>query len=264
MKFLKWAMIAIFLSAPALAEDKEVAAPELRELVNCFPAKGITDFVSKFQKIDADKRDTVDMLFEAKFDIKDGGPLPRRIFIRDQGSETDFTLNQDGGVPDFVNIGMAPKTAELCSEDPSRVGTPKGGDDVSFGISSDVHFLANSGYHEVSTLQDGLKDGKTHYKKMVPGPMRMLVPTLKYVMIEYDVEETTPQYSAMKGQVPIEGLEHTSFCEMAMIKVKDLEDLGADGLQIQGGAYKLTPVPGPKTLAKFTECSKDNETESDK
>jgi len=129
---------------------------------------------------------------------------------------------------------------------------------------SDVHFLTNSGYHDLATLEDGLKDGKSHYKKMVPAAMRMLVPSLKYVMIEYDVEDTPPQFTAVKGQEPIEGLEHETFCELAMIKVIDLEKLGADGLKIMGGAYNLTPVPGVKTLKRFTHCSKDTETKGDK
>jgi len=264
MKYLGLALIGMFLSNPAFAEDKEDTAPILRELVNCFPTKSITEFVSKFQNIDADKRDTVDMLFKAKFNIKDGGVLPTRIFMRDQGTETDLTLDAEGNVPDFINIGKASETTELCSEDPSRVGTVRGGDDLSFRIDNDVHFLTNTGYHDLATLKDGLKDGKVHYKKMVPGAMRMLVPTLKYVMIEYDVEDTPPQYSAAKGETSLEGLEHVTFCELAMIKVKDLEKLGADGLKVMGGSYNLTPVPGVKTLARFTECSKENDGEKDK
>ena len=94
--------------------------------------------------------------------------------------------------------------------------------------------------------------------------MRMLVPSLKYVMIEYDVEDTPPQFTAMKSDMPVAGLEHETFCDLAMIKVKDLEKLGADGLKVMGGSYNLTPVPGVKTLKRFTECSKDEETDSDK
>jgi len=219
---------ALLISPPALADDAKMDAPKLRELINCFPAKNITEMVAKFQSLDADKRDTVDMLFEASFKVKDGG-----------------------------------ETAELCSEDPTREGTPHG-EGLNFGISSDVHFLTNNGYHDLATLKDGLKDGKSHYKKMVPAAMRMLVPSLKYVMIEYEAEDTPPQFTAMKGQEPVTGLEHETFCELAMIKVKDLEKLGADGLKVMGGSYNLTPVPGVKTLKRFTECSKDEETEDDK
>jgi len=260
MKYLGIALTGLLIATPAFAQDKE-ATPELRERINCFPAKGIAEFVSKFQKLEADKRDTVDMLFAAKFKVKDGGALPERLFLRDNGIENNFTLDSEGNVPDFQEIGSAADTAELCSEDPTREGTPRGGDKISFSIENDVHFLDNSGYHTISAIKDGLKDGKTHYKTMVPAPMRILVPKLKYVMIEYEAENTTPQYSAMAGQTPIEGLEHVTYCDNAMIKLKDLEALGADGFKVMGGAYNLTPVPGVKTLSKFTSCSEDEDGE---
>lgn len=262
MKAILLAGLVFALPTMAMAADTE-ETPKLRERINCFPAKNITKFVSKFQELGADKRDTVDMLFAAKFEAKDGGVLPSRIFIREDGVETDLTLAADGSVPDFANIGTVSENAELCSEDPSREGTPRG-EGINFSIESDVHFLDNSGYHDIAVMKEGLKDGKSHYKKMVPGPMRMLVPKLSYVMIEYDAEGTMPQYSAMKGDTPIEGLSHETFCDTAMIKLKDLEALGGDGLKVMGGAYNLTPVPGPKTLAKFTSCSDDNESDENK
>lgn len=257
MKMKAFIFAGLALSMPIIAQGEDTE-PELRERINCFPSKSITKFVSKFQDLDADKRDTVDMVFAAKFEAKDGGALPARIFVRDNGTETDFTLADDGTVPDFINIGSASETAELCSEDPSREGTPRG-EGINFSVQNDVHFLENSGYHDVATMKEGLKDGKSHYKKMVPAPMRMLVPKLNYVMIEYDAEDTAPQYSAMKGQTAIEGLTHETFCKTAMIKLKDIEALGGDGLKVMGGSYNLTPVPGPKTLAKFAGCSEDEE-----
>jgi hypothetical protein len=252
--FLLAGLIAA-LPALAQAEDK---VPPLRERINCFPAKNITKFVSKFENMDAEKRDIVDMRFEAKFEAKDGGVLPERIFMRENGTETDFTLEADGTVPDFNKIGAASDDAELCSEDPSREGTPRG-NDLSFSIENNVHFHDRSGYHTLAAMKEGLKDGKSHYKKMVPAPMRMIVPKLSYVMIEYDTENTTPQYSAMSGDAPIEGLTHETFCNTAMIKIKDFEVLGGDGLKVMGGPYNLTPVPGPKTLAKFAGCSDDED-----
>ena len=93
MKYLGATLMGLLLSAPAFAEDE---AAELREAVTCFPSKNITKFVSKFQDMDADKRDVVDMVFSAKFDVNDGGVLPERIFIRDNGAEQNFTLTPDG------------------------------------------------------------------------------------------------------------------------------------------------------------------------
>lgn len=259
MKIRAIVFAGLLISAPALADDK-AEVPELRERINCFPAKSITKFVSKFQKIDAKKRDIVDMLFSAKFVVKDEGVMPERFFIRDKGAEDNFSLTSDGDVPDFVKIATASETAEMCIDDPSREGTPRDSA-FKFDIENDVHFLENYGYHEVAVLKEGLKDGKTHYKKMAPAPIRMLIPSLSHVMIEYESEETAPQYMAMKGEAPLEGLDHELFCGQALIKLKDLEALEADGLKIMGGAYNLTPVPGPKALAKFVDCGEDDEDE---
>ena len=255
--FLLAGLISIL---PSVVQAEDKALP-LRERINCFPAKDIAKFVSKFQGLSAEKRDTVDMIFAASFKVTDGGPLPERIFIRDNGVENNLTLTLDGNVPDFDKVGSVSKKAELCSEDSSRIGTPRS-EGINFSIMSDVHFLDNTGYHDIASLEEGLKDGKSHYKKMLPGPMSILVPRLTYVMIEYDAEKTPPQYRAVKGKDVVEGLTHIMFCETAMIKVEDIEALGADGLKVMGGPYNLTPVPGPKTLAKFVECSKDEEGEN--
>lgn len=263
MRQIAFLMGAMMIAVPAMAED-DSGAPALRELINCIPASGISEFVAKFDGLDADKRDTVDMLFEAKLDVNDDGVLPTRIFLRDGEMEDDFALTADGTIADFRKIGKASKTTEFCLEDPTRIGTKKGGNEVRFGMSNNVHFLTNDGYHDLATLKEGLKDGKSHYKKMAPAAMRMLVPSLKYVMIEYENEETTAQFSAIKDGVPVEGLTHESFCGSVMIKVKDLEKLEAEGLKVMGGAYNLTPVPGVKTLERFAGCSEDENSEEKK
>jgi len=258
-------LTALLLSAPALAqesagEDKDEAS-QLRERVSCFEASGIVKFMSKFQKIEADKRDSVDMVFSAGYTVNDDGVLPERLFIRDDDTEIDFTMGADGKISDFGKIGTASKTAELCSEDPSREGTPRSGSDISFSIDSDVQYLENTGYHNLATLKDGLKDGKSYFKKMVPAPMRLLVPKMSHVMINYEAEDAIPQFSAIKDGTPMAGLVSDEYCKQTIIKVEDLETLDADGLQVSGGAYKLMPTPNKKMLEKFTQCDAEQESE---
>ena len=74
----------------------------------------------------------------------------------------------------------------------------------------------------------------------------MLVPKLTYVMIQYEDEAAVPEFTATLGQKPIEGLGFETFCDNVMIKVKDLKELGADGLRVTGGAYKLMLFRGQK------------------
>lgn len=255
------ALLACLISAPTLAEGKD-DTPALRELVTCSPSKNITKLIAKVQGMDAEKRDVVDSIFEAKFTVHDGGSLPKRIFLRDYGVEEAFTLNPDGTIVDFQKIGSASETAEMCTEDPTRIGTPRGGDGLKFSLNSDVVFLENPGYHDLTSLNEGLTDGKSHYKKMVPAPMRMIVPKMTYVMIDYDNDDTDIQFAAMSGQTPMPGLSHELFCDNAMIKIEDIEEMGGDGLKIMGGAYNLMPVPKPKTLAKFAQCADDEEDEN--
>ena len=93
--------------------------------------------------------------------------------------------------------------------------------------------------------------------------MRVIVPKMTYVMIDYENDDTRPQFTAMQAQTPTAGLDHATFCDNAMIKIEDLETLGADGLKVMGGPYKLAPVPDPKTLAKFAGCAEDEETKEE-
>lgn len=198
------------------------------------------------------------MRFTAGYTIRDGGVLPERLFLRENGAENNFTLDGEGKVTDFKKIATASKSAELCSEDPSREGTPRG-EGIGFSIDNDVQFLKNTGYHDLATLKDGLKDGKSHYKKMAPAPIRMMMPKMSHVMINYELEDTVHQFSAMKGQTPLAGLVSDQHCGQTIIKIEDLEALGGDGLQISGGAYTLSPVPNKKALQKFTECGDEDE-----
>jgi len=254
-----------FPVSPSFAAENtsDSKASKLREAVICFPAKGIVKHLRKFSKLKAEKRDTVDMMPVADFEVLDGGALPQRFYSKDGVSVGDFIIGTDGRITDFAKVADVPETAELCIEDQSRAGTPSDGKSVKLDVDMDVQFLESSGYHSMATLKDGLKDGKSFYKKMAPGPMRMLVPKLSHLMINYDVEDTPAQFSAMQGQTPIAGLDSELFCGETIIKLEDIEELRGDGLQISGGTYSLMPVPGPKMLAKFAGCD-DDEAEDDK
>jgi len=46
-------------------------------------------------------------------------------------------------------------------------------------------------------------------------------------------------------------LELEVFKDMWVVSLDDIEDLDAQQLVIDGGAYDLQPVPSPKTMAKF-------------
>ena len=58
--------------------------------------------------------------------------------------------------------------------------------------------------------------------------MRMIVPKMTYVMIDYHNDDTDIQFAAMSGQTPMPGLSHELFCDNAMIKIEDIEEMGGD------------------------------------
>lgn len=242
------------LTATSFAQD----AGEVREQITCNTAAGIIKFLGKFETIAAKNRDTVMMVPEAKLTINDGGGFPDRFFVRDSERETSFEFGAEGTVVGFEKIISYPPEAELCIEDKARAGTPKSDDAFNFAMGADIQFRDKKGFHDLASLKDGLKDGKIHYKKMVPAPMRVLVPTFSHVMINYDDESVAPQFTAMNGESEVAGLASDVFCKQTIIKVDDIKALGGDGLKVSGGAYTLLPVPNKKMLERFTGCAEDD------
>lgn len=249
------AIITFFaLTGPSFAQE----TGEFREQVTCKPAKGIIKFLGKFETIAAKNRDTVKMVPEAKITVNDGGGFPDRVFVRDNKRKTHFDFGSDGTLLGFDKIVTYAPDAELCIDDKARTGTPKSDDAFNFAMGADIQFREATGLHDMASLKDGLKDGKVHYKKMVPAPMRVLVPTFSHVMINYDDEATVPQFSAMKGQSEVAGLVSDVYCKQTIIKVDDIQALGGDGLKVSGGGYVLLPVPNKKMLERFTGCEEDD------
>ena len=257
-------LAAVILAAPALAAEKSADdTTDLRELVTCFPAKGIITFLSKFDNLDAKQTDTISMIAEARIIYKDGGGAPDRFFMRGGTNETDFAIGPDGQITDFEKVKSGSRDAELCIEDKARAGRPKSESGINFSMSPDIQFRENTGFHDMAVLRDGLKDGKAHYKKMAPGPMRLLIPTFSHVMINYETDNKAPQFSAVGAGKDLTGLASDSFCDNPIIRVDDIEALGGDGLRVSGGPYTLLPVPNKKMLEKFSGCAADDKDEAE-
>lgn len=245
-------VLAVVSPVSAYAKDKP---SELRKATECFPAADIVKFLSKFDKLKPEQRDTVDVLIKAGFDITDDRGLPQRIFTRNNAVDTPFTLLEDGSVPDFKSISTRAEDSELCVEDQARVGLPRDKDGIEFDIDFDVLYKDNSGAHDLAALKDGAKDGKSFYKKMMPGPMSLLVPKMTHVSLTYTDETITPDVQAWKQDKKLNTLTVEPFGSTYVISLEELEDLGADSLSIKGGNYKLEPSPSIKKMKSlgFTE-----------
>ena len=76
-------------------------------------------------------------------------------------------------------------------------------------------------------------------------------------MIEYEDETKALDFTAFKGSNKLPTPTPVIFCRRPMIKVKDLDDIGADHIKISGGDYTLLPVPGLAGMKRFAGCDKE-------
>lgn len=247
-------LIALSASAPAFAASGD----DIRDATECRPAKDIIKFFSKFDKMKPEQRDTVDAVISAGFKTDDG-VLPERLYYKHKDTEVPFTLMPDGNVPDFANITQQHKDGELCVDDPSRAGMNREEDGLEFSVDFDVKFKSTPGEHTLASLRDGTKDGKSFYKKIVPGPMKLMIPSMTHVSLTFDEDVTDPVVSASKNGAVMDGLKIEMLSGTYVIGLDDLEDIGADSLVISGGGYTLEPSPSAEKMKKigFTEDGED-------
>jgi hypothetical protein len=245
-----------------MATNASASDDQVRKAIECYPAEGIIELFGKFDKLKPEKRDTVDAFMDARFKILDGGKLPDRFFYRHDQTEIPFTLSDDGRVTDFNTIRTRDKNGEVCAEDQARAGLPESGDNLAFNADLQIRFHNASGTHSLAELQDGTKDGKSFFKKLVPAPVRLMIPKFDHVTIEYEDRDTAPNITAFDDQRDLSDLIIQPFGKTYVISVEHLEEIGADRLVINGGPYSLEPSPSIKKMKQlgFTESDDEDET----
>ena len=260
------AICATFVANNTLASEAEDMAAGIK----CMPAKKIIKMTRKFDKLKPEKRDTVGAVPEMKLSTTGDGTLPDRVYFRTETAEQAFNMDADGSVTDFDRIGTMDKNGELCIQgkhfaDKDGKGYKKIG--INLSMDFDVLFKNTSGTHTIAELLDGAKDGKSHYKKMFPGPMALLVPKMTHVGVEYLAKDAalaglSPQIFATKGGDKLTGLLVESFGGMFVIGLEDLQNLGADGLKVEGEKYQLLPIPSIEKM-KSLGYTEDGDGEQD-
>lgn len=253
------AICTALLASSATASEAEDMAVGIK----CLPAKKIVKLVRKFDGMKPEKKDTVRAFPEMQLSASEGGALPERIYFRDGTSEHKFNMDEDGIVTDFARIGTMNKKGELCMQGQQFIGTENGASGINLSMDFDIRFKNTSGEHTMAELIDGTKDGKAHYKKIVPGPMAIMVPKLAHVGVTYSgdaeitltgitqAEITKPEIYAVKSGSKIDGLLVEKFGDMFVISIENLQDLGADALKIEGGEYTLNPIPSIEKMKKL-------------
>ncbi len=242
--YVSVAISAAFASSTAHASE----AADLAAGIKCMPAKKIIKLTRKFNKLKPEKRDTVGVVPEMKLTTTGESELPERVYFRTGAVEEAFAMDADGWVTDFARIATMDKEGDLCMQDEHFAGKKDEDAGINLSIDFDVLFKNTSGTHTLAELLDGAKDGKSHYKKMYPGPLALMVPKMTHVGVVYLVEDAalaslTPQIFATKDGQKITGLAVENFGGMFVVGIEDLQNMGADGLKIEGNKYELLPIP---------------------
>jgi hypothetical protein len=85
---------------------------------------------------------------------------------------------------------------------------------------------------------------------MLPGALAIFMPDTDYFAIRMIDRKAVPTAMAASGEMQTK-LDMEVFKDMWVVSLDDIEEVGADSLIIDGGAYDLQPVPSPKTMRKF-------------
>lgn len=254
---LYFALMCLGLTASSYALA-QASDPKIREAENCFYVGWVSSKLRKLATLKPEKTDTVGVSPSAQFILDDSNQhYPERVYIKDQGEQTEFSVSLDGRLLGFEKISEASDDVEFCHYDPKRAGLPFDADGIKLNINTEIQFHNQSGAHSLDEIKDGLKDGRSHYKK-IAGALAIIVPKMSHIMIEYEDETLALDFTAFKDSTPLTETVPVIFCGSPMIKVKDLEDIGADHIVISGGDYTLLPVPGLAAMKRFQGCD-DNE-----
>jgi len=239
---------SIFTVSPgAFADETDKRGAEF-----CFPAKDVPKLVDKLADVKDEYRNVVDVNIDPRFLIKDGGIWPEAFYLSEEGEivqDMPFS-REDGRVENFMESVRARPDTDICVLDPTRADRPAGDEGLYFEMGLSPYFANRSGRYDMAELEEGMKDGKKFYKKMIPRAVAFLMPDTDYLAVKYEDPSTEIQaFAEVDGQlVPLPSEPHKDF---DVIDYKDIEDLGATSLIIQGGEYNLQPVPSPKTMRRF-------------
>lgn len=249
MKSIPYALTPLIIMAacPAFADD--ALQPMGEEY--CLPAGGIGETVEKFDSLKPAKRDTVGPDLTLAFELDEGEAMPERVELRDEGLALPLVFDDKNKSVGFIDqLRQVSKEASLCIIDPARADRTRADRGFQVDINMGVRFKDTPGAHSMAQLKDGMKDGRSHYKKMV-GAMGFMVPKFDYIAVAGDDKIAPPRVWATAGGVDLGEPSFETYDGARMIAMDALEDMGADGVRIEDGDYRISPSPDAETVAKF-------------
>ncbi len=235
-----------------ILSPENAIAGEKRGEIFCQPTKKAIKIVDELSEVEERYRDVVDVDIDPRFLIKDGGVWPERFYLSEAGrSVKDLPFSkEDGRIEGFMDSARAYPETEICVDDPTRADRPADDEGLYFEMGLSPFFHNRTGHYSMEELKEGTKDGKNFYKKMIPNALTMFMPDTDYLAVKYE-DKATP----FRAYVILDGVETLMKGEKVkdfyVISFKNMEDWGAEGLVVKGGAYNLQPVPSPSVMRRF-------------
>lgn len=248
--FLATSVVTVLLMVTTPAHAEDIPQPLGEEY--CMPAGGINETLAKFDSLKAEKRDTVGADLALTVELQDDEIMPERIELRDADTVIPLRFDDTNRSIGFIDqLRQVTNAASLCVIDPARAKRMRADSGFLVDISMGVRFKDTPGTHALSQIKDGLKDGRSHYKKMA-GAMGFMVPKFDYIAVAGDDKATPPRVWATAEGIDLGEPEFELYDDTRMIAYKVLETMGADGVRIEDGYYQMSPSPDAKTIAKFS------------
>lgn len=257
MRLILLLLLSLALSAPALADDAapETQTPERLGPEYCFDTDSFAKPMRKRADMKSEKRDRVNFHMPMSVWLEPSEAPPSHVEVRDAGSVTrfDFSPVHDNIfiTPSLADaLGSTSEAAQVCVVDPTREGRLRSERGYRGGLSMDVLWMSTPGTHDLADIEDGLKDGRSHYKKLA-GAMAMLVPKFTHIAVRHPNRETPPKVFATRAGADVGEPEFEDYDGTRFVSVKAIEALGADAIRIDG-PYEIGPSPSVKQVKRFT------------
>lgn len=251
---------ATFMSTAAHA-DEAPADASVNE--KCFSADGLVKHVKKMNSLKPKRMDTLHAVMSAKWKRHlSEDPFPN-MWTRQAGVDTPLSVNAEGDVADFnARLLTLSKGAEICGQKPAELNEEE--PRFSMEVDSEILFQNTAGPYSIAQLQDGVADGKSFYKKMMPGPLALLVPKMTHLMLDYDDETLPLSVRYTKAGAAVDAPPYEMLGTSFVIALEDIEASGADMMHVEGGAFKLIPTPSISKMKSLGVASDEDEEPEDK